>query len=284
MELISSRQNPKVKYVKSLRERKGRQTGNTFLVEGIRPVGEAFEAGADIQAVFYAPHMLDSDFAHWLIEAVQARGIACYAVSEAVFRSMAEKENPQGILAVVREVSLSLESLSPQNFSWGVALVSPQDPGNLGAILRSVDAVGADGVLVLDGGVDVYHPSVVRASMGTIFWHPLVCTSFDAFEAWAKMHRYHVFGTSAHASRDYRMVESFPRPRLLLMGSEREGLQPRHLAICEASLRLPMQGRASSLNLAIATGVFLYAMLACDEANLSASSNPPDDKPVASSP
>lgn len=267
MRLISSRQNPKIKYVRSLRERKGRQKSGAFLVEGIRPVGEAFEAGMAIQAVFYAPELLDSTFAHHLIEAMHARGIVCYAVGQSVFDAITEKENPQGILAVVSEPRWSLEDLSPQNFSWGVALVSPQDPGNLGAILRTVDAVGADGMLVLDGGVEVYHPSAIRASMGAIFWHPLVSASFEAFEAWAKFHRYHIFGTSAHARRDYRTLEAYPRPRLLLMGSEREGLQPHHLAICEEELSLPMHGRATSLNLAVAAGVFLYAMLAQDGSN-----------------
>ena len=114
---------------------------------------------------------------------------------------------------------------------------------------------------------DPYHPSAVRASMGALFWYPLVSASFSRFASWASEHSYHIYGTSAHASLDYRQVQSYPRPRILLMGSEREGLSPAQTAICEQAIRLPMRGRATSLNLGVATGVFLYAMLAHDLAS-----------------
>ena len=261
MELIASRNNPKIKEARALRQRKARQEGQAYLAEGIHLVGAAVEAGADLEAVFYAPDRLDSRYAGQLIEQIASQGVPCHPTSGDVFASLADKENPQGILAVVRQPRIGLHDLSPANFAWGVALVSPQDPGNLGAILRTIDAVGASGMLLLEGGVDAYHPTAVRASMGAIFRHPVVTASFVDFVRWSGEHGYHVYGTSAHAARDYRQEKPYLRPLILLLGSEREGLSPEQSAICEAMLRLPMHGRVTSLNLAVAAGVTLYAML-----------------------
>jgi len=169
VELITSLSNPKVKQTRSLRQRKGREESKTFLVEGIHPVGAAVEAGFDLVTVFYAPDFLGSLFAHELIERLKYQGVGCYATSGDVFASMADKENPQGILAVARQPRLSLGTLTAKNFPWGIALVAPQDPGNVGAILRTVDAVGASGIILLENSVDAYHPTAVRASMGQSF-------------------------------------------------------------------------------------------------------------------
>jgi TrmH family RNA methyltransferase len=261
VELITSPSNPKVKHTRSLRQRKGREESGGFLVEGIHPVGAAVEAGADLVMVFYAPDFLDSLFAHELIERLKSQGVACYATSGEVFASLADKENPQGILAVARQPKLNLVDLTAEIFSWGIALVAPQDPGNVGAILRTIDAVGASGMLLLENSVDAYHPTAVRASMGAIFRHPVVAASFAEFARWARRQGYHVYGSSAHATLDYRQVAHFQQPAILLLGSEREGLTPAQSAMCELMMSLPMHGTVTSLNLAVAAGVLLYAML-----------------------
>ncbi|MBN2550399.1 MAG: RNA methyltransferase [Anaerolineales bacterium] len=260
MELITSLSNPKIKQVRALRQRKARQEARLFLVEGIRHVGEAVEAGVSLQAIYYAPDLLDSVYARELIEQQRQRGLPCLAASAQVFESLADKENPQGILAVAHQVEQRLEDFSPANFPWGVALAAPQDPGNLGAILRTIDAVGASGLLLLDSSVDLYHPAAVRASMGALFWHPVVSTSFAEFNRWTEHHGYHIYGTSAHGSVDYRQVEAYLQPCVLLLGSEREGLSAEQAAACEVLIRLPMHGRSTSLNLAVAAGVMLYQM------------------------
>jgi TrmH family RNA methyltransferase len=266
MSLITSRSNPKVKQARRLRQRKARQSSGLFLVEGIRHVGEAVEAGADIEALYYASDQLKSTFAHRLIESQAKIGTPCHALATEVFASIAEKENPQGILAVVHQKHTRLDQLDAHNFDWGVALVSPQDPGNLGTILRAIDSTGASGLILLDDCVDPYHPNAVRASMGALFWYPVVQASFSEFARWASAQGYHIYGTSAHAHRDYRQVNSYARPRILLMGSERQGLSPEQVTVCEQVIRLPMLGHATSLNLGVATGIFLYSMLAHDPA------------------
>ncbi len=248
--------------IRSLRSTKARDETRLFLVEGIRHVGEAVEAGAEIQSIYFAPDLLHSSFGHDLVQQQEQHGIECIQVSGEVFSSLADKENPQGILAVVRQPAQSLHDLSPDHFPWGVAIVSPQDPGNLGAIMRTVDAVGASGIILLDGGVDPYHPSAVRASMGTLFWRKVVSASFSEFSNWAVRSGYHIYGSSAHAELDYQQLLEYRSPRILLLGSEREGLTSEQAGACEYLVRLPMLGRATSLNLAVAAGVLLYGMLA----------------------
>jgi TrmH family RNA methyltransferase len=270
MNVISSRTNPKIKEIRALRQRKKRQESGLFLVEGIRHVGEAVEAGQRgnsfvVETILWSPDLLRSEFARQIVEEQSTRGVLCIPVSPDIFASIAEKENPQGILAVVRPPTIRLGDLSSENMDWAVALVAPQDPGNLGTILRTADAVGAEGLLLLDSSVDPYHPSSVRASMGAIFWRPVVSATFEEFAAWAGKHGYHIYGTSARGSVDYLSVERYDKPRILLLGSEREGLTAEQAAVCEQFVRLPMLGRATSLNLAVAAGVLLYAMLASDK-------------------
>lgn len=260
MPLIKSRSNPKVKQARALRNRKTRQQTALFLVEGIRHVGEAFESGANIQSIFYAPDQLASQFALRTLEELISRGIPVYETTSEVFDSIAGKENPQGILAVVHQFERQLDDLNPSNFDWGAAVVSPQDPGNIGAILRTIDAIGASGLIIIDKGADPFHPSAVRASMGALFWKSITQTSFDEFSDWITKYQYTLYGSSAQGDRDYRDIKHYQKPCVLLMGSERSGLEQKHRELCEFILRLPVKGRTSSLNLAVAAGILLYAM------------------------
>jgi TrmH family RNA methyltransferase len=265
MDLISSRSNPKIKQLRQLREHRSHREDDPILVEGIFHVGEVVAAAQSgrlgLESIFYAPDLLKSEFAQRIIADQTAAGLPCYPVAPEVFESVSGKENPQGILALARPQAAGLSSLAPTNFPWGVALVSPQDPGNLGTILRTIDAVGASGLLLLDSNLNPYHPSAVRASMGALFWHPVVQASFPDFTDWAKGQRYTLYGTSAHGVEDYRQVGAYERPCILLLGSEREGLSTEQQAVCDHVLRLPMGGRVTSLNLAVAAGVMLYQML-----------------------
>ncbi len=250
--LITSRSNPLVKKARALRERKARAETGLFLVEGIHHVGEAVEAGWKIDSILYAPDLLTSDFARDLISRFST---GLQAVSVDAMESLADKENPQGILAIVHQKKMALDDLP--SIKIGAAVVSPQDPGNVGAILRTLDAVGADALFLLDGGVDPYHPTCVRASMGTIFSVPMAQISFDEFVAWAPRSGIQLIGASAHAEQSYFELKP-TLPWILLLGSEQKGLSLDQLKACDVSISLPMRGRASSLNLAVAAGVLLY--------------------------
>jgi len=253
--------NPLVKQARALRQKKARQDNGLFIVEGIHHLGEAAAAGWGIETVLYAPDLLTSSFAQELISKLGAASSLRLAqrepqpVSAAVMESLADKENPQGILALVRQRKTQLDDL--KDVLCGVALVAPQDPGNVGTILRTMDAVGADALFLLDGGVEVYHPTVVRSSMGTIFWKPIVQASFDQFAHWAQKGNFQLIGTSAHGDVDYRALVP-QNPWILVMGNEQKGLSNEQMDVCDVTISLPMKGRVSSLNLAIATGVLLY--------------------------
>ena len=178
--LITSLSNPLIKQTRALRQKKARAESGLFLVEGIHHVGEAVEAGWEVESILYAPELLTSNFARDLISRL---GSKPQPVSAQVMEVLADKENPQGILAIVHQRRFPLEDFDERR--CGVALVAPQDPGNVGTILRTMDAVGADVLFVLNGGVELYHPTVVRSSMGTLFWKPVIQTSFDEFVTWA---------------------------------------------------------------------------------------------------
>jgi TrmH family RNA methyltransferase len=174
---------------------------------------------------------------------------------------MADKENPQGVLAVVRLHLPTLGSLTSKEMGFLVGLVEPQDPGNVGTILRTMDAVGSQGLFLLDGGVDPYHPEVIRASMGAVFWIPILRVSFQEMIQWAADNEFRIYGTSAHALKFYTEIDRYRKPFILLLGNERQGLTEPQRQACHELLKLPMSGRVSSLNLAVAAGVMLYDIL-----------------------
>jgi TrmH family RNA methyltransferase len=250
--LITSPSNPLIKQARALRQKKARVESGLFLVEGIHHVGEVVEAGWDVETILYASGLLTSPFAHDLISRLSFQP---QPVTAQVMETLADKENPQGIIAIVHQKKSQLKELKP--ITRAVALVSPQDPGNVGTILRSMDAVGADALFLLDGGVELYHPTIVRASMGTLFWKQIIQTSFDEFIKWTRQGSYQLIGTSAKADADYQALTP-QTPWILLLGTEQKGLSSEQKSACDVTVSIPMQGRVSSLNLAVAAGVLLY--------------------------
>jgi len=260
MESIKSRQNPKIKLARALQKRKKRDAEKLYLIEGSFHIGEALVAGAPFEYLLMAPELINEGFAAKLASEIEAQGVATYQVSEDILSSLSGRENPRGLLAVAQQQYSQLSNLHAGNFAQGVATVSPQDPGNLGSLLRTIDAAGASGLVTLDGGVDVYHPSSVRAGMGAHFWKSIAKATFDEFSSWAKQQGYAVYGSSTRGKGKYKEIAA-KEPFVLLLGSEREGLSKDQLALCDEVLGLPMRGRATSLNLAVAAGVLLYSLM-----------------------
>lgn len=260
-EVFTSKNNPLVKEFRALSQAKARKETGLFLVEGIHHVGAAVEADWVVETILYAPDLLTSKYAHDLLLASAKKGIRCQSASADVLRSLAGKENPQGILASVHQRNTTLAELAKQNFRHGAAVIAPQDPGNVGTILRTLDAVGADALILLDGGVDIYHPKVVRASMGALFWKPIVSTSFGDLVAWTERNALLLIGTSARGTSDLASLPLTENGWVLLLGSEQKGLSPEQICACDALVSLPMRGRGTSLNLGVAAGIFLYGLM-----------------------
>ncbi len=257
---LTSRQNPRIKLARSLHQRKARQETGLFLVEGLRHLGELVDSSYKVEFVLYSPDTLTSTFGHEVIDRFRTLGVQVFTTTEAILDDLSGKNSALGALAVVHQSDLDPSSISPDVSRPTVALVAPQDPGNIGSILRTMDAVRAGALFLLEGGADPWQPTAVRASMGSIFWHPVVQCSFDAFAGWAAANVVHVYGTSTKGSDAFTETSGYAQPSALLLGSEREGLSYAQAEICEKLVRIPMQGRGSSLNLAVAAGVLLYAM------------------------
>lgn len=255
---ITSRTNPLIKRIKRLANKKDRQAEGVFFVEGLRSVATAIEQGADIERLLYAPELLTSDFGHQL---VTKSGHEVVPLSADLFAHLSERDHPTGLAALVRFPQQNFANWHASSQAIYVALDEISDPGNLGTILRTADAVGARGVIVCGReGTDPFHPQAVKASMGAVFSVPLAMVEHSAdVVAWARDQAVQLVATSAKAKHDYREATYSP-PLLLLMGSEREGLSAELQAQCDVTISLPMRGVSSSLNLAVATGVLLYAL------------------------
>ena len=258
--VITSPANERIKEIRKLQQRKEREKSGTFFIEGLRIVGQAVQAGARLEALIAAPELLRSEFGLRLVKEQAARGIPLLEVSAEVFRRFSITEGPQGIAAVVRQTWTSLRDIQIEGGKPWVALDSVADPGNLGTILRTNDAAGGAGVILLDQSTDPFDPSAIRASMGALFDQRLARCSLDEFADWVKAAGAAVVGASGSAEDDYHAFR-YPQRLVLLMGSERLGLQPRHYQLCDAVVKIPMAGQSDSLNLAVATAVILYEVL-----------------------
>lgn len=254
---ISSRSNPTIKEIRALHNRKARDRSGLCFAEGIRAVADAIQLGAGIETLVVAPDLLTSRFGQQLVESQAQRGVNILTVTHDVFESISLKDNPQGMAAVVRQQWERLADATLGGELCRVALDSVQDPGNLGALLRTSEAVGGGGVILLGHTCDPYDPSAIRASTGAIFSQRLARASLPELARWKREHGYTVVGASGAATTDYQSV-SYEPPLILLMGSERQGLSKEHLAVCDTVVRIPMVGRSDSLNLAVATGVVMY--------------------------
>ncbi len=259
-EFISSTANPKIKQIRKLADRKERSASGLYFVEGLRIVIEALQQWAEIEHLIIAPDLIRSDTGEKWIQSFERDfpGKVIHVTAD-VFRSLSQKDGPQGLAAVLRQRWADLADITEQPGDCWVALDEVADPGNLGTILRTCDATGVKGVILLDSCTDPYDPTALRGSMGAIFSVQLVKATLDQFESWVNARRIPVIGASDKAKQNYHSM-SYPNPMVLLMGSERQGLDQRHLDMCTEVVSIPMRGRSNSLNLAVATGILLYEM------------------------
>ena len=242
--------------IRRLHSRKERRQTGRFLAEGIRPVTAALQASFPVETVLYAPSLLRSDHGELTLDLARARGIPCHALDASAFASISTRDNPNGIACVGRQVWTGLVD-DPQSDGPTVALYAPQDPGNLGTILRTSAATGCGDVILIGESVDPWHPAALRAAMGATFSLGITASDPASFAAWVGKRQLPVIGTSDQAALDYATV-AYPARFVLLMGSERQGLPADLERLAATMVRIPMNGAVDSLNLAIATALVLY--------------------------
>jgi RNA methyltransferase, TrmH family len=256
-ELISSAANPLIKRVRLLGDRRHRRREGAFVVRGVQPVWQAVEAGANIEVLIAAPELLYGQAAAMVAEQ-EALGIRVARLTGELFGRIADRDGPAGLAAIVRKRAGALAGLSVRPDSVFVALHEVANPGNLGTIIRTADAAGAAGVILLGPSTDPFDPAAVKASMGAIFSVPVAAEAAPAeFLRWCREGGIAVAATSGSGPGSLWDV-TIPRPVAILLGSEGAGLPEELLAAGDLRLRIPMTGTAESLNLAIAAGILLY--------------------------
>jgi RNA methyltransferase, TrmH family len=257
---ITSLQNERVKLIRSLEMRKARRETNLFVAEGASVLVTARDAGWAPRMLVFLAGSAQAGVAQGLLVWAEAAGAECLEVSQAVLAKLAAKDNPQTMLGVFEQrwAAEPAEGQVAQDSLW-VALEAVRDPGNLGTILRTADAVGASGVVLVGTCCDAYSREAVRASMGSIFNVPLVRASAERLRALATTWTGDIVGTHLTAVEDFRAV-AYRAPPMLVMGSEGPGLSPELAAVCSRMVKIPMAGRLDSLNLAVATALMLYEM------------------------
>ena len=267
---ITSLSNPIIKDIRGLQQKKHRDETGTFLAEGLKLVIDAFEQGWTIRTLIYAKAARGKQIVEEVAAKTVARGGLVLEVSEKVLTAITRRDNPQAVIAVFEQQFKPLSGIRPQEGETWVALDRVRDPGNLGTIIRTSDAAGASGIILIGETVDPFSMEAVRATMGSVFSMPLARASVPDFLAWQKKEGASIIGTHLKGSVDYRTIDYKSRPTVILMGNEQAGLPDELADGCDQLARIPQAGRADSLNLAVATGVMLFEarrhLLSFDEA------------------
>ena len=256
---ITSLVNPIVKEIRGLALAKNRKESRLFVAEGLKLVADAVDARWRLRYVVHAARVANEALVERLSVVARARGATIVSVSEQVLGKIARRENPQAVIGVFEQRLTRPTEIRPREADVWIALEAIRDPGNLGTIIRTADAVGAAGVILVGDTVDPFSVEAVRATMGSIFHIPLSRANHAEFDA-LRGRFATVVGTHLAATTDYREAD-YRGPVLLIMGGEQAGLTPAMAAACGLLVKIPMAGKADSLNLAVATGVMLFEIM-----------------------
>ncbi len=258
-ELITSLQNPRVKQLVKLRDRRPRDAAGVFMVEGYRQIRRALDKGFKPTEFYYSPAWFLGDQANEpaLLAEAAAGGARLFELTKDAFAKVAYRERPDGLIAILPQWRKTFDELplSPTPFLLVVEAI--EKPGNLGTILRSADAAGVDGLIVCDPVTDLFNPNVVRASTGVLFSVPVVIAESAAVRAWLKDRGIRSVATTPAATESYTDSD-LTGPLAIVMGSEQYGLSDDWLHEADHCVRIPMAGQADSLNVAMATIITLF--------------------------
>lgn len=262
---ITSLQNPRVKEAVKLRDRKGREQQGRILIEGVREIGRALEAGINITEAFRCePLCSAAPAAELLAKLGQRKEIVFLPVSEQVMAKLAFGDREEGIIAIAQPPRKTLDDLaaarkekSPPLFA---VVEGVEKPGNLGAILRTADAAGVSGVIVASGGTDLFNPGVIRASLGAIFSVPVCAATSAEALTWLRRQKLRIFATRVAAALAYSEAD-FVAPSAMILGSEARGLSPLWTGSDITPISVPMLGSVDSLNLSSTAAILFYEAL-----------------------
>ena len=255
---ITAFSNPLVKAARGLRDKKNRRSEGRFLAEGLRILTEAREAGVLPETLFF------SDASHPLVQAMiaatEAAGGEAIETGADILHKISGKDNPQAVLGVYRVPETALSGIERGSAPLWIVAQALRDPGNIGTILRTGDAVGAGGLILIDDCADPFSVEAVRASMGALFTQKIAAARWEEFVPWLRSGPGQLVGTSLNAARDYQ-EPGYEKPAFILVGNERAGLPEAYERECDLLVKMPMLGKADSLNAAVATAVMAYEVI-----------------------
>ncbi len=260
IQTLTSFSNPTIKMLRSLHERKFRNEEGLFLAEGMRVVMEAVEAGFTPDYLVVGQAARDHPVSQTLISATLEGNGRVIETTDDILGKIARKDNPNMVVAAFRIFETDLAPLDLGTADIWLAAQSLKDPGNLGTLLRTADAVGAGGVILIDHCCDPFSTEAVRASMGGLFSVQLAQTGWEAFLAWARAGKADIIGASLDTTQDYQAVR-YRKPSIVLMGNEQSGLPDAYEKACTHLVKIPMLGKADSLNVAVSAAVLAYEVL-----------------------
>jgi TrmH family RNA methyltransferase len=256
---ITSLTNPTVKAVRGLHLRKEREESGLFLAEGLKIVIEAIDLGHAPKILMYGADAAAHPMLQKAVAATRGAGGEVIEVSRDVLEKVSKRDNPQAVVGVFPQAYTPLADINPADARCWVALQAVRDPGNLGTIIRTADSAGCGGVILVGDCTDPFSVEAVRATMGSVFAVKIAKATVEEFLAWRQSWPGSVAGTLLTATTDYRQAD-YRKPTLILMGNEQQGLPPELAAACDVNVKIPMRGRADSLNLSVATGIMIYTV------------------------
>jgi RNA methyltransferase, TrmH family len=258
---VTAFSNSTVKLLRSLRDKKARRAEGLFLAEGLRILAEARDSGRLPEIIAFSPEGAKHPLAAEIIAATEAAGGDAVETTPDILSKMSGKDNPQMLLGAYRQPETALSAIDRGKAPLWIVAQALRDPGNLGTILRTGDAAGAGGLILIDDCADPFSVEAARASMGALFTQDIATARWPEFVEWLRSGEGQLVGTSLKATHDYLEAE-YCKPCFLLIGNEQQGLPADYESECDLLLKIPMAGRADSLNAAMATAVMAFAIKA----------------------
>ena len=259
--LVTSFGNDTVKLIRSLRDKKARRESGLFLAEGLRILAEARDSGVLPEIIAFAPGGATHPLAQAIIEETEAAGGEAIEANPDILSKMSGKDNPGLILGAFRQPATDLVAINRSDSPLWIVAQALRDPGNIGTILRTGDATGAGGLILIDDCADPYSVESVRASMGAVFTQWIAIARWEEFVPWLRTGAGQLVGTSLRTETDY-LDATYEQPCFLLVGNESQGLPAHYEAECDLLVKMPMLGRADSLNAAVAAAVMAFQVRA----------------------
>jgi TrmH family RNA methyltransferase len=258
---ITSFSNETVKRLRALRDKKARKSEGLFLAEGLRILTEARDSGRLPEIIAYCPAGGVHPLASEIIAAAEAQGADVIETTADILSKMSGKDNPQAILGAYRQPDTSLAAIDRNASPLWIVAQALRDPGNIGTILRTGDATAAGGLILIDDSADPHSVEAVRASMGAIFTQAVATARWEEFVPWLRSGPGQLVGTSLNTTNDY-LDAKYEQPCFLLIGNESQGMPASYEAECDLLVKMPMLGRADSLNAAVAAAVMAFQLRA----------------------